>query len=68
MWQKVTLSWFMNSNMVKLEKFDHVQLVYHFKVPLNKIVSEGVYFFISTATLIHWKNHMMCDLSKCVIF
>ena len=33
--QKVTLSWLMNSGMVKPEKFDHLHLVYHFTVPLN---------------------------------
>ena len=31
--KKVTLSWFMNSNIVKLEKFEHIHLV-HFEVPL----------------------------------
>ena len=25
----------MNSNMVRLEKFDHLHLVYHFTVPLS---------------------------------
>ena len=34
--RKVTSSWLMNSNMVKPEKFDHLQLVYHFIVPLTK--------------------------------
>ena len=32
---KVTLSWVINLNLVKLEKFDHLHLVYHFKVPLT---------------------------------
>ena len=30
-----TLSWLINSNMVKPEKFDHLHFVYHFIVPLN---------------------------------
>ena len=33
--KKVTLSWLMNSNMVKPEKFHHLRLVFHFTVPLN---------------------------------
>ena len=33
--KKVTLSWLMNSNMVKPEKFDHLHLVYNFTVPLK---------------------------------
>ena len=32
--KKVTLSWLMNSNIVKAEKCDHLHLVYHFTVPL----------------------------------
>ena len=32
---KVTLSWLMNSNMVKTEKFDHLHLAYQFKVLLS---------------------------------
>ena len=32
--KKVTLSWLMNSNMVKHGKFDHLHLVYHFTVSL----------------------------------
>ena len=34
--RNVTLSWLINSNMVKPEKFDHLHLVYHFTVPLTK--------------------------------
>ena len=33
--KKVTVSWLMNSNMVKLQKFDHLHLVYDFTVPLR---------------------------------
>lgn len=33
--KNVTLSWFVNSNMVKPEKSEHVQSVYHFKVSLR---------------------------------
>ena len=33
--KKVTLSWLLNSNMVKPEKFDHLDLVYYFTVHLN---------------------------------
>ena len=42
--KKVTLSWLVNSNMVKLEKYDHHHLVYYFKVPLNyyKIYSKNI--------------------------
>ena len=32
---KVTLLWLMNSNVVKLEQFDYLYLVYHFTVPLK---------------------------------
>ena len=35
--RKVTLLWLMNSNMVKLEQFDHLHLVYHLTVPLSNI-------------------------------
>ena len=36
-WEKGrdSLSWLMNSNMVKPEQFDHFHLVYHFIVPLK---------------------------------
>ena len=34
-WEKVTLSWLVNSNMIKPEKFDHFHLVYHFTIPLS---------------------------------
>ena len=34
---KVALSWLMNSNMIKPEKFDHLYLVYHFTVPSRKL-------------------------------
>ena len=37
--KKVTLSWLMNSNMVKPEKFDNLHLVYHFTVPLTELRS-----------------------------
>ena len=33
--RKVTLSWLINSNMVKTETFDHLHLVYHFIIPLK---------------------------------
>ena len=33
--KKVTLSWLVNSNMVKPEKFDHFHLVYHLTVSLT---------------------------------
>ena len=33
--KKVTLSWLMNSDMVKPEKSDHLHLFYHFTVPLS---------------------------------
>ena len=48
--KKVTFSWLMNSNMVKLEKFDHLHLVYHFTVPLNyyKIYSKNIFDSIKT--------------------
>ena len=35
--KKVTLYWFMNSNMVKPGLFDHLHLVYYFTVPLREI-------------------------------
>ena len=33
--KKVTLSWLINSNMVKPKKCDHLHLVHHFTAPLN---------------------------------
>ena len=33
--RKVTLSWLMDSNMVKPKQFDHPHLVYHFTEPLR---------------------------------
>ena len=33
--RKVTLSWLMDSNMVKPKQIDHPHLVYHFTVPLR---------------------------------
>ena len=33
--KKITLSWLMNSNMIKPEKSDHLHLVYHFTVSLS---------------------------------
>ena len=41
--KKVTLSWFLNSNMTNPEKFDHLHLVYHLAVPLNSISDEWFY-------------------------
>ena len=40
----------MNSNMVKLEKYDNLHLVYHFTVPLNyyKIYSKNIFDSIKT--------------------
>ena len=35
--KRVTLSWLVNSNMVKPEKFDHLHLAYHFTVSLRSI-------------------------------
>ena len=37
--KKVTLSWLINSNMVKPEKFGHLHLVYDFTVPLGPCLS-----------------------------
>ena len=34
--KKVTLSWLVNSNMVKPEKFDNLHIVCHFTVPLRE--------------------------------
>ena len=33
------------SNMVKPEKFDHLHLVYHFTVPLNRKICDKIFFF-----------------------
>ena len=35
--RKVILSWLVNPNMVKPEKFDHLHLVNHFTVPLSNL-------------------------------
>ena len=37
--KKVTLSWLVNSKMVKPELFDHPHLVYHFTTPLKRCQS-----------------------------
>ena len=34
--KKVTVSWLMNSNMFKPEKFGHLHLFYHFTVTLSE--------------------------------
>ena len=34
-WEKGNFKWWMNSDMVKPEKFGHLHLVYHFTVPLS---------------------------------
>ena len=34
--KKVTLYWLVNSDMVKPEKFEYLDLVYHFTVPLMR--------------------------------
>ena len=39
-WEKGNLWWLMNSNVVKFEKFDHLDLVYHFIVHWNFGLSE----------------------------
>ena len=36
--KKVILSWLMNSNTVKPEKFYHLYLVYHFTVPIRYLL------------------------------
>ena len=43
--KKVTLSWLINSNMVKPEKFDHLHLLYHFTVLLKAKTRFTKYFF-----------------------
>ena len=45
--KKVTLSWLMNSNIVKPEKFGHLHLVYHFTVPLRIANKAYVFAFAS---------------------
>ena len=40
--KKVTLSSFMNSNMVKPEKYDHLHLGYHSTIPLNSQISDSL--------------------------
>ena len=55
--KKVTLSWLMNSNMVKHEKFDYLHLVDHFTVPLiiDKFFIKPLlfnFFLVKTCVLI----------------
>ena len=38
----VTLPWLVNSNMVNLEKFDHLHVVYYFTIPLNKSIAVAI--------------------------
>ena len=40
--KKVILWWLMNSNMVKPEKFGHLHLVYHFKIPLRTSILKNI--------------------------
>ena len=37
--KNVTFCWFMNSNMVKSEKYDHLHFIYRFNVALEIICS-----------------------------
>ena len=50
--KKVSLSWLMNSNMVKPEKFEHLHLVYHFTLTLNEIHKPSLFFN-------HFTHHML---------
>ena len=50
--KKVTLSRLMNSNIIKPEKFDHLDLVYHFTVPLRIILM----FYNSIQKVVKWKK------------
>ena len=62
--KKVTLSWLMNSNMVKPEEFDHLHLVYHFTVPLRTNV--WVSYFMHKLIIIKTFHHpwfCYCKLS-----
>ena len=34
-WEKVTLYWLINSDMINPKRFGHVHLVYHFTIPLK---------------------------------
>ena len=47
----------MNSNMVNPERFDHLHLVYHFTVPLNKWIHSSQFWqFDSNA----YDDEMVC--------
>ena len=48
--KKVTLSWLMNSDMVKSWKFDHLHLVNHFTVPLKSDSNAGIFLWLSKIT------------------
>ena len=48
--KKVTLSWLVNSNMVKPEKFYHLHLIYHFTVPLKVYKQNPKYSKIKNGT------------------
>ena len=68
--KKVTLLWLINSHMVKPEKFDHLQSVYYFTVPLhknnNKIrVSEALpATLLKKETLAQVFSSEFCEISK----
>ena len=46
--KNVMLSWLVNSNMVKPERFDLLHLVYHFTVPLRNHTTFGIIYLIRT--------------------
>ena len=56
--KKVTLSWLMNSNMVKPEQLDHLHLVYPFTLPLKYIRNSFIYCW-------HWINTFMTAALLC---
>ena len=66
--KKVTLSWLMNSNMVKPKKFDHLHLVYHFTAPLSPwLFLRGALYRMfdssfNTLLLFYWNYFWQCLL------
>ena len=62
--RKVILSWLMNSSMVKPEKFDHLQLVYHFTVALKVTSATKVFFALNEFFYLWGKKCFALEISR----
>ena len=65
--KKVTLSWLMNSNMVKPKKFDHLLLVYNFSFKAAKCSSEAFSVFYVFVVSYRYLRFWECFFFICFI-